>query len=252
MISSSQIQEQIRTALTQLESVEAAWLGGSAAFNRTDEYSDFDIRVLAAKEYSNEIYEKVENALRKLSPIAKQHIVTKHSLAGCYQRFYWLENTSPYLVIDFVIVQENVLYPFLEQNRHGIPVILFDKNNKIKPHHSNADLLANFSARIPEIISEFKVLSSILVERAVIRNRFAEAVHFYHTRVLSLLLELLRARHCPIRQDFGVRYIHWDLPKEICEQVDVLYAVSNFEDLKTRLTQAQKLFWQTADEINKY
>jgi hypothetical protein len=128
---------------------------------------------------------------------------------------------------------------------------MFDRNQKIIPHINNAELQSTFQERIPHIKSEFSLLARILVERAILRNRFAEAVYFHHTRVLNPLIEILRAKHSPSRQDFGVRYMNWDFPDDIRQQVDNLYAISNFQDLRDNLDKAEKLFWETIKTLQK-
>jgi hypothetical protein len=50
-----------------------------------------------------------------------------------------------------------------------------------------------------------------------------------------------------MRQDHGARYLQWDLPQEISREIDKLYAVSSFEDLKMNLDIAEKMFWQTVE-----
>ncbi len=165
MISVDQVIKQIHDTLINFTSVKAAWLSGSAAFNRQDEYSDIDIGVLAAEDNFKDIFAAIEASLNKLSFIEKRHVVTKR-IKGCEQRFYQLENTSPFHIVDMVLIQKDAVGPFLEKNRYGIPVILFNKDNSIKPHEENTALLEKFSARLPQIKSEFTTLSRIFSRKS--------------------------------------------------------------------------------------
>ena len=61
-----------------------------------------------------------------------------------------------------------------------------------------------------------------LVNRAVRRGQLPEAVSLYLTFALGGLVRLLRIEHCPWRHDFGLRYLHTDLPADVAARVDAL------------------------------
>ena len=49
-----------------------------------------------------------------------------------------------------------------------------------------------------------------------------EAVDLYLGFALSSLVRLLRVEHCPWRHDFGLRYLHEDLPPDVAARVTTL------------------------------
>ena len=65
-----EITQTLRAALEPQRFVLAAWLGGSAAFDRVDAWSDIDLQVLCEDGRSAEIFARVEAALSSLSPIS--------------------------------------------------------------------------------------------------------------------------------------------------------------------------------------
>lgn len=53
-------------------------------------------------------------------------------------------------------------------------------------------------------------------------GQHAEATHLYLGFALSPLVRLLRVEHCPWRHDFGLRYLHEDLPPDVAARVTTL------------------------------
>ena len=52
------------------------------------------------------------------------------------------------------------------------------------------------------------------------------------------LVELLRMRHCPVRWDFGMRYLDRDLPPAVYDQVRDLVFIHHPDDLEAKLVSA--------------
>jgi predicted nucleotidyltransferase len=178
MIKREQVIAAIYQTLKEYEFVQALCVAGSEAFNRTDEYSDIDIRVLAEPEYNNNIFLAAENALNILGKIDDCYMVPPHTLNGHAQRFYKLKEMSPFHIIDFVILQDKHLTDFLDINRCGKPVVMLDRFGKLLPRPTSLEKLEQFQQRLGDLQQQFKFLARILVERAIIRNHFAEAVSF--------------------------------------------------------------------------
>jgi hypothetical protein len=53
-------------------------------------------------------------------------------------------------------------------------------------------------------------MSQVLVRKAIQRGQPVEAVNAFWVCTLKPLVDLLRMRHCPVRWDFGVRYLDRD------------------------------------------
>ena len=61
---------------------------------------------------------------------------------------------------------------------------------------------------------------------------------------LKSLAELLRMRYCPVRWDFGVRYLDRDLSPVVYSQFRDLAFIQDLGDLETKLARATA--WGTA------
>lgn len=92
----------IKATLIDLEYVYAAWLEGSDGLNRVDEYSDIDICVDVDDDKVQEVFGIVEGKLNEISRIDFIHEVDCGN-PKIIQKYYRLENTSEYLIIDFAV-----------------------------------------------------------------------------------------------------------------------------------------------------
>ncbi|MFL6151059.1 MAG: hypothetical protein ACJ72B_01645 [Ornithinibacter sp.] len=58
--------------------------------------------------------------------------------------------------------------------------------------------------------------------RGAARGQLPEATDLYLRFALGPVVRLLRIRHCPWRHDYGLRYLHADLPTDVAARVDAL------------------------------
>jgi len=77
-----------------------------------------------------------------------------------------------------------------------------------------------------------------------LRGQQVEAIRAFWACTLRPLAELLRMRYCPVRWDFGMRYLDRDLPPAVYDQVRKLTFVQDIEDLEAKLSTATA--WGTA------
>jgi len=221
-VSRQQIIDALREHLEERSDVLAAWLGGSDATGRTDGYSDIDLQLIVRDGTVEEILGAVHQTLETLSPIRIAHRLPEPTWHGHAQEFLQLRDASPHHFIDLLIIQESAPDRFLERERHGTPLILFDRGDYLIPPP------LDWSAHHARMVSRFRALRArvslfqVLVTRAIRRRRGAEAVVTYHSMTLGPLVELLRLRYCPQRFDYGIRYIDRDLPPEWREEIEGL------------------------------
>lgn len=241
-ISREDIIKALHAAFESLDFIEAFWISGSASFGRMDEYSDIDLRVLTSSRQCDAVFERAEYALNGLDEVTGVH----NPLGSVYpNRFYKLKNASHLHLVDLVCVVPETLPVFMDINRMGDPIVLFDRLGIVKPCDTPQQLYKDFADKVEDIKIAFAVSSQAVVERAINRGRFSEAMFFYNHRIIEPLVQVLRYKHCPSRQDFGLRYLQWDLPHEISMTIDELHNVSSFDDLKRNLMIAEKLFLET-------
>ena len=85
----------------------------------------------------------------------------------------------------------------------------------------DVDLLCTPGEAVDQI-RQRRATAEWLVNRAVRRGQHAEATQLYLGFALSPLVRLLRVEHCPWRHDFGLRYLHEDLPPDVAARVAAL------------------------------
>ena len=246
--------QQIITALTQaLEPqpfIYAMWEGGSAAFDRVDEWSDLDIQVDVADEQVARVFELVEAALLALSPIQQKYEVPQPTWHGHHQTFYRLENASPFLIVDLAVMKHSSTQKFIERERHGKALVVFDKANVINPPPlDQAAHLQELHASLNQLEQRFEMFHN-LAEKEIYRKNAIEAVVFYQAFVLRPLVEVLRMKYKPDRFDYGPRYLKYDLPVEVFQSLERLYLAIALDDLLPAHIFACDWFRQTAAELH--
>ncbi|MBD2101462.1 nucleotidyltransferase domain-containing protein [Leptolyngbya sp. FACHB-261] len=236
------ILETIIAALQPLDFVLAFWQGGSEAQGYTDEWSDLDLQVIVQDNHVQETFDALEKSLRTLAPIQFKWRVPEPTWHGHGQCFYQLAGVSPFLFIDFVLIQHSHANHFLEVERHGNVVIGFDKANLVVPPPLNrSEHFLRMQERLAQLSMTFDFLQ-VLVKKEINRGRLIEALTNYHAFTLRPLVELLNMVHRPYRYDFRAKYFSRDLPAGIVTRVEPLYCITDLANLiqKQHLAEA---FW---------
>jgi len=233
-------------SLRPLPQVLAGWEGGSAAFAALDEYSDIDLNFLVDDGASlDTLYAAVARSLETVSPIAVSHDAPPG-------RYFKLEAGGEFLLIDVCFIRVGAADHLLDVERHGSAVPLFDKDEWLKPRLLDEDALAiRRDLRYHELRRWFAISQSF-VRKAILRGEHAEALTCYWGYTVKPLMELLRMRHCPTRWDFGVRYVSRDLPSSASEKFRDLVFVSDLEDLKFKLSQAETWGLELLRELDSH
>lgn len=222
----------------------AAWEGGSVANGTSDHYSDIDL-VVIGKDSIEAIFEMIEMALDRVSRISTRYIEPKCFWPGCYQRIYFLEGSPKHFFVDVAVFLEtsrDVLLEFMQPERHGNPVVHFDKIGIVKPHP--ADMVALKSQhlkRLREIEAAYPIYK-LEVLKELDREHPIDAFGFYFGGILKPLIELMGILHRPFRYDFGFRYLHKTFPEEEQKLIERLVYVKDTATLRDRMTEADQLF----------
>ncbi len=227
-----QVTSAIAQALRPLPGVLAGWEGGSAAFDALDAYSDLDLNVLVDDDVAlDSLYAAAEDALATVSPITASH----QAPPG---RYYKLKDGGEYLLIDLCFIRASAQDHQLAVERHGRPRRLFDKGDWLRPRRlDEGALVAAREERYRDLRTWFPVSQSF-VRKALLRGQHAEALGGYWGYTVKPLVELLRMRYCPVRWDFGMRYLDRDLPAAVSTQLKELVFVRDPEDLGAKLIEA--------------
>ena len=158
------------------------------------------------------LYASAENALEMVSPITARHTVPPG-------RYYKLRDGGEFLFVDLCFFRAGAPDHFLEVERHGHIVPLFDKGDWLSQTSLDQDALAaKRDKRYRELQTWFPVSQSF-VRKAILRGDHVEAVTAYWGYTMKPLVELLRMRYCAVRWDFGMRYLDRDLPPAVYDRV---------------------------------
>ena len=231
----------LRHTLERIDAVDAAWEGGSAAFDAADELSDVDaVAVVADDDAIDTTFAQVEAALHALSPLTLRHDVA--ATAGYAQKFYRLRDAGEFLVVDFVLIRRSDPLLFREVELHGRGKTWFDRRGMlVESRLDAANDMAQAQARVPALASAFAMFQH-LVTKERRRGRAVDALVFYQSWTLRPLVEALRLLHCPQRRVFGLRYLARDLPAEACAEVEALAFVRDLDDLAVKHERARRWF----------
>lgn len=245
-----QVVEVLRGALLPLAWVNAAWLGGSDAFGRSDELSDVDLQVDVDDGRVAATFGAIEAALAAASPIVARLVMPMPTWHGHAQRFYRLRDTAEYTAVDVVVFERSDPRRYYNQaERHGRPLVLFDRAGVVRPVPlDQAELAATLAAAVAGI-RERLAFTLPLVAKEVRRGDALAALGSYQRHLVAPLVMLYRVRHAPARHDFGSRYTRDDLPAEVQETLAELSFVADLDDLAAKLPRAERLLRELLDEL---
>jgi predicted nucleotidyltransferase len=250
-VSRAAIIEALHAALVDTPAVLAAYLGGSDATGRTDALSDVDLVVVVEEGAVEVAFSAVHAALEALSPIAHRWRLADPTWHGNAQEFLSLRDVDPAHFIDLVVQEPAGGERFLEVERHGTALVLFDRAGILTPQPlDRATLQARIDTRLAILGQRFPLFQT-LVTRAVRRGFVAEAAGAYQDYTLRPLIELLRIRHCPDRFDYGARYLDRDLPQGAREEVEALALPGSLDEVEAFRARAQELFEATWAELSQ-
>jgi hypothetical protein len=241
--SRAELIDALRTRLSDAPWAQAAWLGGSDANGRTDRWSDIDLVTIVDDDAVEQAFGAARAAVETVAPIGLELRLPQPTWHGHDQVFWQLEGVPDWCMIDLVVIRAGSTSPrFLEVERHGTPLVLFDRGGLVIPAH--LDRSAHGRAihdRLAALPTRFRLLQH-LVRKAVWRGDPAEAADRYLTYTLRPLVELLRIRHCPDRFDFGMRYLRDDLPAHHWREIEALSLPGSLEAVLAAQARAEASF----------
>lgn len=248
-VSRAEVIATLHRALESMPEALAAFLGGSDATARTDDHSDIDLVAVVEDDAVEATFDAIHGALEELSPIAHRWRLADPTWHGNSQEFLSLRDADPAHFLDLVVQRRTGGERFLEVERHGRAMVLFDRAGVLAPMPLDRPAL---QARIDErlaILRERFPLFQTLVTRAVRRGFVAEAAVAYQDHTYRPLIELLRIRHCPDRFDYGARYLDRDLPPDLRAQVESLALPGTLDEVEEFRRRAQALFDTTLAQL---
>lgn len=219
MLEREQLIRALREGLGRAACVRAAWLGGSDSTGRTDGSSDVDLMVIAAAGTVEEAIRAIDAAIAPVARVRARFRLPRPTWHGFEQAFYQFEDAPEWLMLDWLVMEQGRPHPWLEVERHGRAMVLFDKDGEIRETHvDRAAIDAAVRKKVEDLRAKYPIFRHLAAKMGA-RGLPADAAYFYHAITLRSVVDLLRAVHCPERHDFGFRYLERDLPREAYERV---------------------------------
>jgi hypothetical protein len=229
----------VEPALRGLEAVSACYEGGAAATGRLDRFSDIDLVIVAPAATHEAVFAAVEPALHAVAPIEHMWRVDPCPFPHMSQRFYLLAGASPFFAVDCAVLDAAGLPSLLEHERHGEARVYFDRAGVVTPRSIDRaahDLrLRHRRGQIGQSLPVY----TLLARKELARGRPLEAHGFYQALVRALT-ELIGMRHRPDRFDFGLRYVHSDLPADARAVLARLLFVDGPDALAQRIDEVEQ------------
>ncbi len=247
-----EVRSALRAALEQQAAVLAMWEGGSTAFRRDDDLSDLDLYVLAEDDSVEQMFGVVESVLHELGGVSAHLRMPEPSWHGHSQAFYRLTEGAPHLVIDLVVMKRSTEGRFLDRQRHGEPVVFFDRVDEIEPEDIDpAEQQELVSQRIDWLRSMLAMFADF-VDKDLQRGNTLGALDAYRSTVLRPLVELLGIRYCPYRYDFGPRYALYEFPADVVERLEALSFIGDPTSLPELRREVEEWFGEIVSEIETH
>lgn len=220
--------------------VNAMWLEGADGINKVDEYSDIDFWFDVDKEYQESfLYECIEE-LKKLGKIDSRVDEVRDVIA---QSNIHLENTSKYLTLDICIQSHQKrgldVTCFIKNDIAELPFVLFDKKNIITYKEEYELDLEKIKSVFEN--SKYRILQMSRVEKYINRGQFLEAYMKYIENVADSLVVIARLIYTPRHYGYGLCHISEHLPSELILELEDLYKIKSFDDIKNNLDKANEL-----------
>jgi hypothetical protein len=248
-ISRQRIIDALSSDLKRGAFIRAAWLGGSDSSGRADQWSDVDIQLIVEDNHVEEAFDAVHKALEALSPIDLVYRFPTPTWHGHEQEMIRLRDASPFAVVDLVVMNRSNPNRFLEAERHGHPLVLFDHDDLVRAQSLDwVEHAAKLRKRLHALRLQFE-FGQVEVRKAALRGAVIEAAYLYQALCVRPLVELLRMRYCPERFDYGPRYLDRDLPDHARAALEALALPPSIEALERLQDEIETLFRRNAEEL---
>jgi predicted nucleotidyltransferase len=207
--------------------LRVVWIGGSAATGGWDQWSDLDVDLLCTPGETTAVYDRLLKQTRATFdvdhvwelplaawPDGRQCFVNHQHRPGALE--------EPTRIVDLHFSDLSDQRRSLDVRRHGTPIVLFDPDGQLVLQPDDQSELETAAAEAVDQARQRRATAEWLVNRAIVRGQLPEATELYLRFALGVVVRLLRVRHCPWRHDFGLRYLHTDLPTEAADRVSAL------------------------------
>ena len=220
--------KRLRAAVTGHAAIHAAWLEGSDALGHADEFSDIDLWLDVQAGQEDWALELVRGVVQSFGPLNVEDN-PQHSHPQIRQRFYGSSGLSPFWFVDVCVQTHGREVAFGPADAYAL---WFDRSGVIRRADAEPFDAAAELERLQTRRWRF-----VLVEKELQRGHNLEALNYYHSEVLALLVRVLRVIHCPDKRDYGLKHLDRDLPPDVSGRLAALYAYNTPQDLRLGVAQ---------------
>jgi hypothetical protein len=185
----------------------------------------------------------VESRLKILAKVGPLDLVQKynHPDPKIRQKYFHSKGASEYLLLDVCIQSHSRQFAFVKEMTHELPLVIFDKSGVTKPISLNKK---KFDKEIKDRVEELRkiIAQQSRVTKYIHRDKFLEALVYYHRWILQPLVELLRIKYMPLAHDYYLVHVSDHLPKNVVKKIEDLYKVTSVKDIGKKINRAITLF----------
>ena len=187
------------------------WLEGADGIDKVDEYSDIDFWFDVDKEHQESFLYECISELEKLGRIDSRVDEIRGLDVTC----------------------------FIKNDIAELPLVLFNKNGIII-YKEEYELDLNKIKSVFEN-NKYRILQMSRVEKYIHRNQYLEAYMKYIENVANPIVVIARLIYTPRHYGYELCHISDHLPKDVVEELESLYKVKDFNDIKSNLDKASKM-----------
>ena len=239
MISRELIIEYLKVFSINKDYVHAMWLEGSDGIGKVDEYSDIDFWFDVDKEKTESFLLECIEHLSKLDNIDSRVDEFRNDIK---QSNIHLKSTSEYLTLDICVQSHEVrglsCTCFTRNDIAELPLVIFDKKNIITYKDEVIDLE---NIKNLYLNNRYRISQSSRVIKYINRNQYLECYMKYLEDIANPLVKIVRLIYTPNHCDYVLCHISNHLPKEVVNELEILYKVNSFEDIKNNIEYANRL-----------
>ena len=196
-------------------------LGGSLATGPVDEWSDLDACIHVVPGTERPVFDALLAELDRDWVFTDRWVLEPPMRLDGLQVFgrVALADGVAGLVVDVEVEAVHDGGVPIDPRRHGVPIVLYDPDRLIRVEQEPDERLAHEARTSARRIADRSPTARWIVEKAIARGHWPEAAGYHLRFGVDPLVQLLRTIHCPSRWDFGLRYVHADLPADEVRRV---------------------------------
>lgn len=239
----------LKPFLENLKEVVAVWEGGSQATNRIDDHSDLDLLIITTDDAVEKTLQETQEYLKKQVPLRHYIRAPEPTWHGFSQFFYIPEHASLFY-FDLSFTKVSQPDKFTDVERHGTAHLWFEKRPIYHPTHWGDEKRNALHKRVFQTAVLYEPIFKIETLKACQRNLILDAKSMYFTYLMRALVPLINLQYRPNKADFGIRYLHVDLPQTTYQELVDLFAANLPDEISEKLQVATKWFEALKTKLN--